>query len=419
MDIDTDTAVHLLESLVTKGIGEVGKYIRENVKREVFIIDDRLFKHYPRKMPLSDKALGHFLQEMPGIKEDQYYYCKNSRRLVFVVENNGKKLWVLLKDIPTDQIVKIIDIIANTRLALKNYLRSELRIERQLQEEKRKFIEDLFVNKGNHIKFFREKMGIQLDMEHFYAVMVVVFENKFSNVTVLKQLSREFAVSAGVSPIELVYWKEMHVVILTDVQQPRSDKENPWPDEKRLENWKNFVEKRLETKAAIGIGNNYLLPDLYKSFNEAHIALTFRLLEKKNVVQHFNNMGIFTELFLHNRKSICDFCRNTLDKLLEYDHDCDSELQETVRALLACNFNWKATAEKLFVHVNTLRYRYDKIEQLLSIDLADPDVRFNLYAAIRVGDVLKKLDLMHPAYIGNISGHKSNKAGKKQSRTIF
>jgi PucR family transcriptional regulator, proline-responsive transcriptional activator len=419
MDIDTDIAVHLLEQLIGKGISEVGKYIRENVKREVIIVDDRLFKHYPRKIPLSDKVLGQFLKEMPNIKEDQYYYCKNSRWLVFVVENNGKKMWILLKDIQTDQIVRIIDIIANTRLALKNYLRSEIRIERKLQEEKRKFIEDLFVNKGNYIKFFREKMGIQLDMERFYAVMVVVFENKFTNVAVLKQLSREFAVLTGASPIEPIFWKDMHVVILTDVQQPRNEEENPWPDEKCLENWKGFVEKKLETKAAIGIGNSYLLPDLYKSFNEAHIAITFRLLEKKNVVQHFNNMGIFTELFLHNRRNICNFCRNTLDKLLEYDHDCDSDLQETVRALLSCNFNWKATAEKLFVHVNTLRYRYDKIEQLLNINLADPDIRFNLYAAIRVGDVLKKLDLMQPAYIGNINGHKANKIGKKQSRTVF
>jgi len=387
--MSTDTAVGLLEQLIGKGIGEVGKYIRENVKREVIIVDDRLFKHYPRKMPLADKAIGHFLEEMPEIKEDQYYYCKNSQRLVFVVGNKGNKIWILLKDIQTDQIVSIIDIIANTRLALKNYLRSELRIEQQLQEEKRKFIEDLFVNKGNHIRFFREKMGIQLDMEHFYAVMVVGFENKFANVAVLKNLSREFAALTGVSPIEPIFWKNMHVVILADVQQPSSEKENPWPDEKRLENWKDFVEKKLETKTAIGIGNSYLLPDLYKSFNEAHIALTFLLLEKKNVIQHFNNMGIFTELFVHNRRNICNFCRNTLDKILEYDHDCDSELQETIRALLACNFNWKATAEKLFVHVNTLRYRYDKIEQLLSIDLADPDVRFNLYAAIRVGDVLK------------------------------
>lgn len=417
--MSTDTAVGLLEQLIGKGIGEVGKYIRENVKREVIIVDDRLFKHYPRKMPLADKAIGHFLEEMPEIKEDQYYYCKNSQRLVFVVGNKGNKIWILLKDIQTDQIVSIIDIIANTRLALKNYLRSELRIEQQLQEEKRKFIEDLFVNKGNHIRFFREKMGIQLDMEHFYAVMVVGFENKFANVAVLKNLSREFAALTGVSPIEPIFWKNMHVVILADVQQPSSEKENPWPDEKRLENWKDFVEKKLETKTAIGIGNSYLLPDLYKSFNEAHIALTFLLLEKKNVIQHFNNMGIFTELFVHNRRNICNFCRNTLDKILEYDHDCDSELQETIRALLACNFNWKATAEKLFVHVNTLRYRYDKIEQLLNMDLADPDVRFNLYAAIRVGDVLKKLDLMQPAYIGNINAHKANKTGKKQSRTIF
>ena len=419
--MSTDTAVRLLERMIGKGISEIGKYIRENVKREIIMVDNRLLKHYPRRMPLSDKALARFLEEMPPVQENQYYYCKNSRRLVFVVEHDDKKLWIVLKDIQTKQIVDVTELIAETRLALKNYLKNEIRVERQLQEEKQKFIEDLFVNKGNHIKFFREKMGIQLDMDHFYAVMIVVFDNGFDNVARLKQLSREFAAAAGVSAIEPIFWQEIHVVILTDVQQAQSDEpEAAWPDQKRINSWKRFVEEKLATKATVGIGNSYLLPDLYKSFNEAHIAATFRLLdEKKNVVQHFNEMGIFTELFRHDRRHICDFCRNTLDKLLEYDHDCDAELQETVRALLVCNFNWKATAEKLFVHVNTLRYRYDKIEQLLDIDLTNPDVRFNLYAAIRVGDVLKKLDLMQPAYIGNIPAHKASKSGKKQSRTVF
>ena len=64
---------------------------------------------------------------------------------------------------------------------LKNYLKNEISLAWKLQEEKHKFIEDLFMNKGHNMRFFREKMGLQLDMDNSYAVMIVVFANGFSN----------------------------------------------------------------------------------------------------------------------------------------------------------------------------------------------------------------------------------------------
>ncbi len=100
--------------------------------------------------------------------------------------------------------------------------------------------------------------------------------------------------------------------------------------------------------------------------------------------------------------------------MLEYDHDCNADLQITLRTLLDDNFNYKATAEKLFIHVNTVRYRAEKIAQLLNIDLNDPDTRFNLYAALRVGDVRKALDLLQPGYIGTIHSPHA-----KSSKTVF
>ena len=131
-------------------------------------------------------------------------------------------------------------------------------------------------------------------------------------------------------------------------------------------------------------------------------------------MQWFDELGIFCELFRCPPARIHTFCRQTLDKLLEYDHDCNADLQITLRTLLDDNFNYKATAEKLFIHVNTVRYRAEKIAQLLNIDLNDPDTRFNLYAALRVGDVRKALDLLQPGYIGTIHSPHA-----KSSKTVF
>ncbi|MBP3781028.1 MAG: helix-turn-helix domain-containing protein [Selenomonas sp.] len=67
--------------------------------------------------------------------------------------------------------------------------------------------------------------------------------------------------------------------------------------------------------------------------------------------------------------------------------------------------------------MNTVRYRCEKIAQLLEIDLNHPDTRFNLYAAIRVGDVLKALNLLQPGYVGTFGSHKND--GSHGTQTKF
>ncbi|WP_198142797.1 helix-turn-helix domain-containing protein [Syntrophomonas zehnderi] len=43
----------------------------------------------------------------------------------------------------------------------------------------------------------------------------------------------------------------------------------------------------------------------------------------------------------------------------------------------------------LFIHINTLYYRINKIEHLLELDLSRMDTRVNLYTAIKIWDMLK------------------------------
>ena len=50
----------------------------------------------------------------------------------------------------------------------------------------------------------------------------------------------------------------------------------------------------------------------------------------------------------------------------------DEELFTTFYTFFICNRNYKKTAEALFLHSKTIRYRLNKIEQLLEIDLTNP-----------------------------------------------
>jgi len=57
------------------------------------------------------------------------------------------------------------------------------------------------------------------------------------------------------------------------------------------------------------------------------------------------------------------------------------ELCRTLEALAASGFQQRAAAATLEVHVNTLRYRIARIEELTGLDLAEPEARFRVQLA--------------------------------------
>jgi sugar diacid utilization regulator len=68
---------------------------------------------------------------------------------------------------------------------------------------------------------------------------------------------------------------------------------------------------------------------------------------------------------------------------------CDrSELVPTLRAYLEHDRRLAQTARCLHLHVNTLRYRLERIGEILEVDLDDPDVRFATLLALRLADVV-------------------------------
>lgn len=58
------------------------------------------------------------------------------------------------------------------------------------------------------------------------------------------------------------------------------------------------------------------------------------------------------------------------------------ELVETLAAYLEYGENLNLASKKLFIHINTLKYRLQKISSLLGCDLKDPHTRFRLRVAI-------------------------------------
>ena len=72
-----------------------------------------------------------------------------------------------------------------------------------------------------------------------------------------------------------------------------------------------------------------------------------------------------------------------LGPLREYDDMHNADLVTTLRLFLACDGSWSACASRMYVHVNTVRYRISRVEALTGRDLSALADRVDFFLALR------------------------------------
>ncbi|MEW2523065.1 PucR family transcriptional regulator [Actinacidiphila alni] len=78
------------------------------------------------------------------------------------------------------------------------------------------------------------------------------------------------------------------------------------------------------------------------------------------------------------------FTARLLDPLRAYDRRHRAELIPTLEAFLECDGSWTRCATRLHLHVNTLRYRIGRIEQLTGRDLSRLEDKLDFFLALRM-----------------------------------
>ena len=77
------------------------------------------------------------------------------------------------------------------------------------------------------------------------------------------------------------------------------------------------------------------------------------------------------------------FAERVLGPVLEYDRRHGGGLLETLEVYLGCEGSWRQAADRLHLHLNTVRYRIGRIEELTGRDLGRLDDRLDLNVAVR------------------------------------
>jgi len=101
-------------------------------------------------------------------------------------------------------------------------------------------------------------------------------------------------------------------------------------------------------------------------------------------VFHFDDLGVYRILLTSDTKEIDKFYEDILGRLVSYDKKNKGELVETLEALFANEMNLQKTAEQLFIHYNTMRYRVNRIQQITGLDLKSPEDCLSLQLALKI-----------------------------------
>jgi purine catabolism regulator len=124
------------------------------------------------------------------------------------------------------------------------------------------------------------------------------------------------------------------------------------------------------------------------SYREASQALLIAARLKEREPMYFGDLSVYRLLFqLEGNPELEAFCREALGPLLDYEGGGD--LLETLEAFCQRLGNLSQTAEKLFIHRNSLLYRMERISQLAGLDMNNPDTRLAVHLALKVRKMLR------------------------------
>lgn len=153
-----------------------------------------------------------------------------------------------------------------------------------------------------------------------------------------------------------------------------------------LEQMIEEIEWLAQTKATACISALCQHPEDYREARrECDRLLNLAVKVGRHGIVGSSDFGPLARLIaVADAKALRGFVEETLGAIEDYDRRHDGSLLPTLDQFLASSGKYQATADTLGIHVTTLRYRLQRLTDLFSLDLDDPDTRTSLVVALRV-----------------------------------
>jgi purine catabolism regulator len=150
---------------------------------------------------------------------------------------------------------------------------------------------------------------------------------------------------------------------------------------------RKYIQAKLGFTLTIGIGEyRQSIKDAHLSYKEAQNAVKLgKTLYKQNRTVFYNDLRVYRLLDpIYNTREAEEFCNASIGLLMKHDEKHGTELYKTLICINECNWNLKNAAAMMYIHYNTIKYRYRKIEEILNADLEDIEERFIISMSIKL-----------------------------------
>ncbi|MFC5587751.1 helix-turn-helix domain-containing protein [Sporosarcina soli] len=271
-------------------------------------------------------------------------------------------------------------------LALQiNQERTSIEVENRLRQD---YLYDLIFGLESEKNLVRRARYLNISFEKKHKVIVLSpnshpqTNDQIIGNQLLQALEKfRYIIGISILPLSMVHGEKLILIVPED----------------KVKSTSNYVLKYIQenssfTKATIGISNTVKVPkDYIKGFEEAKKAAEFAsAFQNDSSIVHYDDLGIIGVLFnTENTENMEDFMKKHLQPIIKYDQKNNSDLIRTLQTYLDNESVIQVSAELLHVHYNTLRYRINRIEEILGVDLANPHNRLNIQIALIIAQLVK------------------------------
>jgi DNA-binding PucR family transcriptional regulator len=131
--------------------------------------------------------------------------------------------------------------------------------------------------------------------------------------------------------------------------------------------------------------------ELPRAADEALLAANVAEGDQEHRVLAFEETGAYRLLLStmsENPAELQRFYEETVEPLVAYDEQYATDLVATVEAFLEADGNVAGTAQRLFTHRHTIRYRLERVRELCGLDVGSSDGREKLSLGLKAMRVL-------------------------------
>lgn len=158
-----------------------------------------------------------------------------------------------------------------------------------------------------------------------------------------------------------------------------------------LHNFKEIIEEVSSddckcAKIFMGLGN--LVKGFERtatSWKQAICAIKLSMLRNEATCLRWQDMGALNVLACSSfQQEYAISCTNILKPLIEHDNSHHGNLLATLVIYVKNHWNLSTSAREMYMHYNSIKYRYNNISSILKMDLDQSNIRFNLSIAVFV-----------------------------------